>query len=279
MAEIAFALLQIVPLPGEVLSFQREGVELCAYRFGEGSPYFFPVVGPAGRYVTRYGHPIDPVGHRHHRSVWIAHHDVAGHDFWSLGGKSGAMRQRRILRFEQEGETAAFAAELEWTTAEGEVLVNEVREVRVRLLPGDEYVIDLHLDLKPAAAGVKLEKTNYGPLGVRVAETMSVRNGGRVQLATGEVNEEQCLFKRADWCDYSGPVAPGTWNGIAILDHPDNPHHPPAWIMRNEGWMGPIPCHEEPVALPCEFRYRLYVHDGDAEKAKVAAQWEQYAAE
>ena len=289
---IVFALLQIVPLPGDTLSFQRDGVELCAYRYGEGSPYLFPVIGPAGRYVTRYGHPVDPMGHKHHRSVWIAHSNVAGHDFWSLGEKAGVMRQRRIVRFEQganvggagqtsataaPGQIAGFVAELEWTTGEGQVLVQETREVRVTLLPRDEYVIDLRLDLKPAVEGVSLGKSNYGPLGVRVAETMSVRNGGRVQLATGETGEEQCLFKQANWCDYSGPVAPKRWNGIAIFDHPSNPHHPPAWIMRNEGWMGPIPCHEVPVSLPCVFRYRLYIHDGDAQQAKVAQQWGQYA--
>jgi hypothetical protein len=48
--------------------------------------------------------------------------------------------------------------------------------------------------------------------------------------------------------------------------------------MRNEGWMGPIPCHDEPVSLPTTFRYRLYVHDGRADAAGIQRQWEAFAA-
>ena len=38
---------------------------------------------------TRLDHPIDPVGHSHHRSIWIGHRDVGGHNFWEDSSRAG----------------------------------------------------------------------------------------------------------------------------------------------------------------------------------------------
>ena len=50
--------LQVVPMPDDQASFQRDGVEITRYHFGPGleRPFLFPVVGPSGRSLTRMGH-------------------------------------------------------------------------------------------------------------------------------------------------------------------------------------------------------------------------------
>ena len=50
--------LQVVPQPYGQASFQREGVEITRYHFGDGleRPFLFPVIGPSGRSLTRMGH-------------------------------------------------------------------------------------------------------------------------------------------------------------------------------------------------------------------------------
>ncbi|MHC4329832.1 MAG: DUF6807 family protein [Planctomycetota bacterium] len=51
--------MQVVPMPYDQASFQRDGVELTRYHFGPGlhRPFLFPVSGPSGRSLTRMGHP------------------------------------------------------------------------------------------------------------------------------------------------------------------------------------------------------------------------------
>src|SRR5437762_298693 len=72
--------MQVVPQPYDQASFQRDGNDLTRYHFGPTlrRPFLFPIMGASGRSLTRMGHPHDPIGHSHHNSFWISHHDVDG---------------------------------------------------------------------------------------------------------------------------------------------------------------------------------------------------------
>src|SRR4051794_24318845 len=76
--------MQAIPLPSSQVSFQRDGEEITRYYAGAEfkRSFLFPVIGPSGRSLTRMGHPHDPVTHSHHNSVWIAHQNVDGANFW-----------------------------------------------------------------------------------------------------------------------------------------------------------------------------------------------------
>src|SRR5215213_8512029 len=93
--------VQAVPQPYEQVAFERDGVEIARYHFGPAlrRPFVFPVVGPAGRSLTRMGHPRDPESHSHHNSVWVSHHDVDGENFWE--DRTGTrIAHQRMLRLE-----------------------------------------------------------------------------------------------------------------------------------------------------------------------------------
>jgi hypothetical protein len=63
--------------------------------------------------------------------------------------------------------------------------------------------------------------------------------------------------------------------GVAIIQHPKNPGYPhPGWIFRHYGFLGASWPHNDPHTLgPGEsftLRYRLIVHEGDAQSAGIA---------
>src|SRR6186713_218229 len=71
-------LMQAIPQAHDQIAFQRDGAEVARYHYGADlkRPFVFPLIGPAGRSVTRIGHPRDPQTHSHHNSVWISHQFV-----------------------------------------------------------------------------------------------------------------------------------------------------------------------------------------------------------
>ena len=67
-------------------------------------PSYIHLVGPGrGRELTRLGHPGDPIGHSHHRSIWIGHHDVSGASFWEEVPGRGPDRAGRARTRVKEG--------------------------------------------------------------------------------------------------------------------------------------------------------------------------------
>ncbi len=274
--------IQVVPMPYDRASFQRDGVEIARYHFGAGlnRPFIFPVIGPSGRPLTRMGHPHDPESHSHHNSVWISHHDVGGTDFWGDKG-GGKIRHKRVLKYEDGGEWSFLAAENEWVDSSGKILLQERRQMTVLLLEGREWLLIIEMELKAKDAAVELGKSPFGMIGVRVAKTMGVNDGGgRIRNSEGKINEKEIFWKRAKWVDYSGPVAEGTTEGVTLFDHPGNPNFPSHFHVRNDGWMGASLTLDGPLTIepgrPVRLRYGLYVHSGMKPLEVIEARWEQF---
>lgn len=107
---------------------------------------------------------------------------------------------------------------------------------------------------------------------------------GLIENAYGEINEKETWRKRAPWCDYSGPIK-GEKIGLAIFDHPSNFRYPTYWHVRDYGLMTTNsfalsysyyyndPKRNDSYILfsgkNLVFRYRLFVHSGDAKEGKV----------
>ncbi len=275
--------LQVVPQAYGQASFQRDGVEITRYHFGPGlnRPFLFPVVGPSGHSLTRMGHPHDPESHSHHNSVWMSHVDVGGVDFWS-DRRLGTVRHKRIVAYEDEGERSSVTAENEWVDKDGKVLLNETRRISVALLEDREWllVIDSTFTVKDKA--VTLGKTPFGLLGVRMAKTIGVHDGGgRIRNSEGGVNEKEILWKQARWVDYSGAIENGKIEGITLFDHPSNPNHPSYFHVRNDGWMGASLTYDGPREIvpdkPLHVRYGLYIHSEMKSPVEIEEQWKRFA--
>ena len=275
-------MLQVVPMPYQQASFQRDGVEITRYHFGGdlNRPFLFPVIGPSGRPLTRMGHPRDPESHSHHNSVWISHNDVNGVSFWSDGGK-GKIRHKRIVKYEDGGESSAILTENEWVTTEGRRLLDETRQVTVLPLEKKEWLMVIDMELKAVDKAVTLGKTPFGMIGVRMAKTIGVNDGGgRIRNSEGGVNEKEIFWKQARWVDYSRPITDGEIEGVTLFDYPKNVNFPSFFHVRNDGWMGVSLTFEGPRTIeadkPLRLRYGLYVHGDMKPIDAIEAQWKKF---
>jgi hypothetical protein len=277
--------MQVLPLPRGEASFECEGRELTRYLFdaSQKRPFLYPLMGPAGRSVTRMGHPRDPHGHSHHNSVWISHHDVNGVDFWGDAEGGGRIVQQRIVRLEDSPDEALLQAENHWIDGTNRVLLKETRSLRVRPLPEHEWLLILDLELSPAGKeSVTLGKTPFGLIGVRMAKTIGVHDGGgTIRNSAGQVNEQGVFWKPAQWVDYSGPVTPEVSEGITLMDHPANPQHPTVYHVRDDGWMGASATFAEARVIqpgePLKLRYGLYIHAGVPPVEALQRQFAEFA--
>ncbi len=297
---------QIVPLPDRQAAFQIDGLERLRWHFDESypRPFFYPMLGPSGQALTRMGHPGD-FSHEHHRSVWFAHHDVAGSDFWSDRTKA-RVRQKQWLAYQDGPHEAVMAVVLGWRDGDGKLvmeqeLVASVSESRDDLeVQRGETLLELQATFRPAADELQLGKTNFGFLAVRVAKSISAHfGGGQITNSNGQQGEPDIFGKPAQWMDYSGPVPNATaantpveaslqWvrqnaqdgrpahvEGITYFDHPTNPRHPAKWHVRSDGWMGASVCLDDALIVkrdePLTLRYLLHAHQGALDAKSAAA--------
>jgi len=260
--------MQVIPQPYDQASVQRDGKEIARYHFGPTveRPFLFPLIGPAGRSVTRMGHPHDPNGHSHHNSVWIAHHDVDGVNFWT-DRRAGRIIHRWVDRYHDADDQAVIAVRNEWVDPEGEAHLVEHRRMTFIPLSEKQWLLLVDLQFAPKGNAATLGKTPFGPIGVRMAKTIGARDGGGLLRNSHGRRGEQAIFRKpARWVDYSGPIAPGKVEGITLMDHPKNARHPNAFHVRDDGWMGASLTLDGPLEIrkdqPLRLRYGLYIHSG-----------------
>lgn len=284
-ADIPFAHVQAVPLPYHQVALEIDGIEAARYHYGPDvpKPFVFPLVGPAGRRVTRLTHPHDPVGHGHHLSVWVGHQDVNGTNFWEWNPDVRIVHQR-IEEYTDGPTRASVIASNVWRDAEGKAVLNERRTTALVALENNERYLDTTLEITPASEEVVFGKSPFGLFAVRVAKTMSVHDGGgTLRNADGAVGEKDMFWKHARWIDYTGRVTADEENGIAFFDHPANLNFPTGWHVRRDGWMGASFTLDGPYELlegdRLVLRYRLYVHDSKATPERIENHWKRFAEE
>jgi hypothetical protein len=277
--------MQVIPLPGSAASIERDGQEISRYHFGGElrRPFLYPLIGPSGKSLTRMGHPRDPNGHSHHNSVWVTHHDVGGVAFWNDAATSkGRIVQQRVVQYEDaDGEALIESVNL-WRDDANRVLLEEQRAMRFRPQEGGQWLLVLDLTFSAPKSPVTLGKTNFGMLGVRMAKTIGVHDGGgTIRNSAGGVNEAGVHEKAARWCDYAGPITRQAREGITIFDHPTNPNHPTVFHVRDDGWMGAALTFAGPRTIepgsPLKLRYGLWVHAGVPEAAAIDREFDEFA--
>ena len=285
-------LMQAIPLPGNAVSIRRDGRELTRFRTDNAAQrrtFWYPVLSPGSeRSLTRMGHPHDPVSHSHHNSVWITHHDLEGVDFWGDHGKGKGQINFVNTRKLWDGDDRAGAETFHvWTADEtGNVLLMETRRWEwIELGAGKGSLLSITIEAVPPSSKDKVAfgETAFGLIGVRMAKTIGVRDGGgRILNSEGAINEKAIFRKPARWVDYSGPLeSDGGTAGITLMDHPSNPNHPAPFHVREDGWMGACLTFAGAIEVskdkPLRVRYALWIHDGVASRAAADAVWAEFA--
>jgi hypothetical protein len=289
--------VQITPLEDR-LRVEINGQLFTEYFFkGVPRPYCYPLIGPGGLAMTRDWPmkvtPGEEQDHPHHRSLWFAHGAVNGRDFWSEEKTYGKIVHEAFLEVKSGMDAGVIKARNKWVAADGTVVCTDERTLRVYNPGGaSERLMDLEITLFASNGDLTLGDTKEGTMAVRLAETMRLKGKvgkGHIVNSAG-VRDDQTWGKRAEWCDYYGPVE-GKTVGLAIFDHPQNPHHPTWWHVRDYGLFAANPFGQHdfeklpdkttgnlavPAGKSVTFRYRFYLHEGDERQAKVAERYKQY---
>ncbi|MFO0878395.1 MAG: PmoA family protein [Gemmataceae bacterium] len=275
--------VQIVPLPDDQVSFQVEGVERLRWHHAARypRPFFYPLVGPSGRSLTRMGHPAAP-DHDHHNSFWFAHTGVGGVDFWAQKTVPPQVRQEAWVHYQDGDDEAGIVVRLAWIDAHKSTLLHLDLITVLRPLDGKESWIELQCRLTTPLHQLKFDKTNFGLMGLRVAASLSAQyGGGRLRNSVGDTGEKALFTRQADWVDYSGPIVGTTWEGITWFDHPSNINYPSSWHVRDDGWMSPAFTLRDAVTLertsPQVLRYGLHLHAGDVQPKNAVARHKAFA--
>lgn len=280
------------------ISVSIDGKPFTDYWFGKrddrpyARPFFYPVLAADGTPVTddQYGQKEHP----HHNSLWVGLGEVNGVNHWALEGDKTP--QQRHIKFEKlEGDT--IIEDLNWDGPDApKPMLHERRTLRFAVLPGNSRAIDFTEEYTPVSGPVTIQDTKEaGLIAVRMAKSISddptITTAAGVH-GQGMAAEKQAWGKAADWCDESGKVN-GKEYGIAVLDDPRNPRHPTRWHVRAYGLLAANPFglsyfdkgaakHAGDFKIEpgktVTFRFRVIVHEGDAEAAGVAVQYQSYAA-
>ncbi len=269
-------------------------------------PFCYPLLGPGGLPMTRNYPMQSPEGeehdHLHHRSFWFGHGLVNGQNFWTEQDAFGRQVHQQFTAIESGADCGVIKSENHWVAGDGQLICTDDRVLRIYARPDHERVFDFEITLHAGAKPLLLGDTKEGMFAIRIAESMRLTKPAAKGAKKGEpgeghivnsegVRDAAAWGKRAAWVDYVGPVA-GKSVGVAIFDHPTNPHHPPWWHARDYGLLAAnpvgqhdfenLPDHEAgnlviPAGQHATFRYRIYLHEGDATQARVAERFNDYA--
>lgn len=275
----------VTSLPGDRVDFHIRGEHFTSYVIKKGiaRPYCYPVMGPGGVGMTNLG----PSDHVHHRSMYVAQGEVNGHDNWSEGKGHACTVNKSVAVATQGPVLGAVTATGDWVTSAGKPILEERVCICVWDVPDSMRLMEWDITLAAKYGGVFFGDTKEaGTLSIRVAESLEGRYTGLITNAYGGVTEKETWGKRAPWCDYSGEVD-GKQVGVAIFDHPSNLRYPTYWHVRDYGlftanqWgihdftgdWSKRGDYSLPAGQELHFKFRVYIHEGDAGEGAVAAKF------
>lgn len=270
------------------------------YSREEPKPFLWPVLSEDGVPVTR-GWPMEEADgdertdHIHHRSMWTAHGDVNGHDFWSQGSNAGQQYTDDVA-FGSGDAYGWILAKNTWKAKDGTPVVREEREYRFYASPAGARLFDTRVTFTPIDGDVVFGDTKEGGIfSYRVWHEMNASGEGIITTSDGKVGEGDAWGQPAAWCDYSAKLAEAGWRGITVMDHPGNLRHPTRWHVRDYGLNGANPFgisyftetrgtdqeirgdYTLKATEQLTFNYRCLIHTGSLRLANVPDRFADYA--
>jgi hypothetical protein len=245
----------------------------------EKYPFFYPVNGPvSGASVTSMRNSEYP----HHSSLFFGCDLVNGGNYWQEGPERGRIISFNAGIVRQGGDTVIITDECIWSRPGAVSPVKDSRKIYVTSPSATVSQIDIEITME-MLIDVSIRKTNHSLFSARMAADLSVKNGGTMINAEGTKNEKDTFGKNSSWMDFYGKRGDAI-EGLAIFQHPSNPWYPSPWFTRDYGFMSPTPMYwpengTETIMKKgtiLKLRYRVLVHAGDTNQAKIAEEFERY---
>lgn len=279
-----FELGKRVLLDGEPFTEHRHAGHLTPM------PILYPLLGPGGVPMTR-NHPMvvgvagEEDDHPHQRSVWFAHGELNGRDFWAgTQSKDVIVHQRYV---DGAGPTTIHSQNA-WVDRAGVTLCTDDRVLGFGAYDDGARWIDLDITIHASHGALHFGDTKEGLMAVRVHPALRLRGPlakGSIVNSEGVAGDE-AWGKRARWVAYHGPVD-GEHVGLALLDHAQNLRHPCWWHARDYGLLAANPFGAHAFARAGEkagdwdleaggdlrLRYRIVMFRGTPESARLTERW------
>lgn len=249
------------------------GKLFTCYKFAKTQkyPYFWPVNGPAtGKSITTETSQPYP----HHHSLFFGCDRINGGNYWQDVNERGQILSQGPKIVKSKGETVIFTDECLWKQPGAEPVIRDRRRITITAPSKEIRTIDFDITIEPLT-DVTILKSNHALFSARVVPELSVKSGGTLVNAEGKRGEKGTWGVNSAWCDYYG-THHGATEGIAIFDNPNNRWFPCKWFTRDYGFFSPTPMNwlendklQLPKAKMLKLQYRVVVHTGDTEKARI----------
>lgn len=274
----------------QIINVSILGKPFTNYHYSDSwaRPFLHPVIGPHDLEVTR-GWPVvedipgETNDHPHHKSIWVAYGECGKVDNWSEEPGHGVQRHQNFRKLLSGPVFGQIQAKNFWCNASGRKQFEEIRDITIYALPAGERLVDFSISFHMTESAVTFHDTKEGGLiSVRVATPLDGDKSGLITNGYGGVSEVETWGKKAPWCDYSGTLNDRSL-GICLYDHEQNPRYPTEWHVRDYGlmtancfgWKYFRPETKEKGDMQFKkgqktcWRYRMYIHKGNAERAYV----------
>jgi len=274
----------------------------------QAKPYLQPLRNADGVIVTRDfptgnlvpdGHQRDRSLEPHQRPLYFAHGDINGLNFWAeeafarfYGPQTlpyGRTVFRRLTAMSGGADAGVLRAEF---TLEGAREGAIGKETQAFVFAGDASTrtIDAAFTLTADQGPLTIGDTKEGAFAIRVAPELTAP-AGRMINSRGGQGEQEIWGKQAEWVEYDGTIG-GKPVGVAILDSPRNFRHPTYWHARGYGLFAVNPFglraftgnesrdgrYTISLGASLTLRYRVVIHAGDYEQARIEDIYRGYAA-
>lgn len=283
-------LMIVIPISAAKITAEKVGSKInvtignkyfTSYIFSsdEKYPFFYPVNGPAsGGSVTSMRNGEYP----HHSSLFFGCDLVNGGNYWQQGLERGRIISVNAQIIKQGGDTVLITDECIWSRPGAISPVKDTRKIFITSPSPTLNQIDVEIVME-MLIDVTIKKTNHSLFSARMAADLSVKNGGTMINAEGAKSEKDTFGKGSPWIDFYGKRGEAI-EGLAILQHPSNPWYPSPWFTRDYGFMSPTPMYwpanETDTFMKkgtvLTLRYRVLVHSGDHNQAKIAEAFEKF---
>ena len=261
------------------------------------APLCYPILGPGGVAMMRRfpfedvkGEPQD---HPHHRSLWFAHGDVNGLDFWTAKHGGPSIRCDGFVALDGPASRDTILLRDTWLDPEGKAVCSDERRLHFSCAQDDAWrAIDHAITIHANAGELRFGDTKEGTFAFRMAPGLALSGkGAHGRLIDSEGHKGADVWgKRARWIAYDGEVE-GKRVGFAMFDHPQNPRFPTWWHARDYGLAAANPFgqhdFEGSKGKPGDFvlaadgeltlRHRIVFFRGDADREAIEHWFEEFA--
>ncbi len=268
---------------GAKIDVTIDNLFFTSYIFAENEkyPFFYPVNGPSGAGVTSMRNGTYP----HHSSLFFGCDRVNGGNYWQEGLERGRIISLREDIVENDGPRVVIENECIWSRPGAVSPVKDLRKITITAPSKELFQIDFEVTME-MLIDVTIEKTNHSLFSGRMDPALAVTNGGTMINAEGATGEKGTFGKASPWIDCYGKRGDKI-EGMAIMQHPTNNWYPSPWFTRDYGFFSPTPMYwpadDKATVLKkgetIKLKYRVLVHSGTHETAKIAEEFKKYAAQ